>query len=55
MTTGGEDAWEEHWKDMIYENVVIDTKRMRSLTAKRCVCVLRAWLVKRAILEGGKV
>ncbi len=49
-----EDAWEEHWKDVIYENVVIDTKRMRSLAAKRCVRVLRAWLVKRAILDGGE-
>lgn len=43
------DAWEENWMDVALENVVIDTKRIRKLTADRCREVLRRWLTRRQL------
>lgn len=46
------DAWEENWEDVAFENVVLDTRRIRKLSAARIVKVYRSWLIKRAITEG---
>lgn len=47
------DAWAEHYADAIFENVTIDMKELRSKTAKRCVEVLRRYLVRRALTKRG--
>ena len=48
------DAWSEHWADVAFENVVLDTRRIRKLSAARIVKVYRAWLTRRAILSASQ-
>jgi len=45
------DAWAEHYADAVFENVTIDMKELRSKTAKRCVEVLRRYLVRKALTK----
>ncbi len=45
------DAWEEHWADVAMENVVIDTRKIRKLTANRCRRILEIWLERKKKLS----